>query len=382
MPTTDSMRFLTIIFKNLARRPLRTSLTVIGIGVAVGAVVALGAICDGFERGFLEVYSSRGVDLVVVRAGLTERGTGALKEGIGEQIRPLPGVHAVAATLMEVVSFEEFDLFGVVVQGWEPESFLFDKLEIRDGRKLTAADGKSVMLGLIFARNLGKHAGDDLEIVEGEVFRIVGIYEGSSVFENGAMVVPLVELQSMMDRADQVTGFSVVADETPEGKNIAALRQSIESLSGGLAAMPAKDYVSAALQIRIAGALAWITSAIALLIGTIGVLNTMIMTLFERTDEIGILRAIGWTKSRVMRLLLLESVMLSLLGAALGILGAVGLTRALAWWSQTGGVVDGQIAFYLIIQGFMIALVVGITGGAYPAFRGAHLMPIEALRSE
>ena len=179
------MRFLTIIFKNLARRPFRTRLTVTGIGVAVGAVVALGGICDGFERALMEIYSSRDVDLVVVRAGLTERMTGALKEDLAEQIQQLPGARAVAASLMDVVSFEELDLFGVVVHGWKPGAFMFEELKILDGRKLTSDDGKRVMLGSILARNLGKRVDEELEIVEGEAFRVIGIYEAPSGFENG-----------------------------------------------------------------------------------------------------------------------------------------------------------------------------------------------------
>jgi putative ABC transport system permease protein len=124
------------------------------------------------------------------------------------------------------------------------------------------------------------------------------------------------------------------------------------------------------------------TSAIALIIGAVGVLNTMIMSVLERTREIGILRAIGWRKIRVVRLILYESVLLSLLGAAVGIGAAVVLTRALTWWPVVNGLVRGDVAPAVIIQGFLIALAVGLIGGAYPAYRGAHLLPTEALRHE
>jgi putative ABC transport system permease protein len=128
--------------------------------------------------------------------------------------------------------------------------------------------------------------------------------------------------------------------------------------------------------------MAWLTSVIALVIGAVGVLNTMVMSVFERTREIGILRAIGWRKSRVVRLILSESLLLSVAGAAAGIAAAVLLTRALTWWPLVNGLIKGEVALAVLIQGFFIALAVGLIGGAYPAYRGAHLPPTEALRHE
>jgi len=131
-----------------------------------------------------------------------------------------------------------------------------------------------------------------------------------------------------------------------------------------------------------AQAMAWMTSVIALVIGAVGVLNTMIMSVFERTREIGILRAIGWRKTRVVRLILFESILLSIIGAVLGIVAAVLLTRALTWWPMVNGLIRGDVAPVVMIQGFFIALAVGLIGGAYPAYRGAQLLPTEALRHE
>ena len=131
-----------------------------------------------------------------------------------------------------------------------------------------------------------------------------------------------------------------------------------------------------------AQAMAWMTALIALIIGAVGVLNTMIMSVFERTREIGILRAIGWRKSRVVRLILYESLLLSVVGAVVGIGSAVLLTHALTWWPLVNGIIRGDVAPIVMIQGFFIALAVGLLGGAYPAYRGAYLLPTEALRHE
>jgi putative ABC transport system permease protein len=128
--------------------------------------------------------------------------------------------------------------------------------------------------------------------------------------------------------------------------------------------------------------MAWVTSTVALFIGSIGMLNTMIMSVFERTKEIGVLRAIGWGRWRVVKMILMESVILSLLGGALGAVGAIFLTKMLSHFPAAAGVIDGNLAPSVILDGFLIALGVGLLGAAYPAYRGAQLLPTEALRHE
>jgi putative ABC transport system permease protein len=108
----------------------------------------------------------------------------------------------------------------------------------------------------------------------------------------------------------------------------------------------------------------------------------MAMSVFERTQEIGILRAIGWRKSRIVRLILLEAVALSLGGALLGIAGAVTLTRLLSHLPAFSGSISSHIAPQVIGQGVLISLILGLLGGLYPAIYSARLRPNEAMRHE
>ncbi len=366
----------------MLRRPVRSLLTVTGVGLAVGAVVSLVGIASGFERSFVDLYARRGVDLVVVRSGVTERLTSALTESLGERIARTPGVRSVTPVLMDVVSFEDLDLFGVVVQGLKHDALALADLKIDAGRVLAAGDRQRVILGAMLARNLGKSVGQAVEILEGEPFEVVGIFESYNVFENGAMIVLLDELQRLMDREDQVTAFNVRAAGLADRAAIERLAAAIEQVAPGLQAMPTEDYVNTDSKIRVARSMAWLTSTIALVLGTVGVLNTMIMSVFERTREIGILRAMGWRKSRVMKMILWESVLLSLAGAVIGTVLALVGTRFLSRLPSASGIVDGGIAPMIVVQGFLIALVVGLLGGAYPARRGARMLPTEALHHE
>jgi putative ABC transport system permease protein len=384
------MRFYQFILKNLLQRKARSALTLTGVAIAVAAVVALVGIADGFERSFRELYEKRGVDLMVVHAGSSQHLSSSVPQRVGEQIRAIPGVHAVSPGLMEVVPFEEANLTNVPLQGWAADSFLFNDLKILSGRRLQDGDERGVMLGMVLAKDLGKKTGDTLEIAgTSDQFTIVGIYQSFNVFENKSVVMLLPTLQKIMDWPNQVSGFQVVLDNAADKKElIERVRREINALRSpkgepwGIEALPTVDYVKNTAQIRMAQAMAWMTSVIALVIGAIGVLNTMIMSVFERTREIGILRAIGWRKSRVVRLILYESLLLSVFGALAGIGLAVALTHALTWWPLVNGFINGDVAAAVMIQGFFIALAVGLLGGAYPAYRGAYLLPTEALRHE
>lgn len=376
------MRFSTFVLKNLLRRPARTGLTVVGITLAVAAVVALVGAAHGLEKSFLQLYNQHGVDVVVLRAGVAEARFSSLDIGLGARIAAIPGVRAVTPAMMDSVSFTDRDLIGVTVQGWQADSFMFPNLRIVAGRKLAEGDGKVVMLGALLAKNLEVQTGDTLEIVEGEPFEVIGVFESFSVFENSSMIVPLVQLQRLMDRPGQVTGYNIDVTEGADSQTIEQLCAEVRALASGLEAMKTGDFVTQNSQLKIVRGMAWMTSSIALVIGGVGMLNTMIMSVFERTREIGILRAIGWRKSRVVGMILAEALVLSLLGAFFGILIAVVAIRFLGRLPQAGGLIAGQIDPRVIVQGLIIAVGVGLLGGAYPALRGAQLLPTEALRHE
>lgn len=377
------MRLFTVVVKNCSRRRTRSLLTVSGIAVAVGAVVALVGIARGFERSLLSAYESRGVDLMVVRAGSMQRLSSTLEESLGQRIRALPGVRDVSPVLADAVSFEDLDLFGVVIQGYPLDSYMLPQMKIIDGLPMAPQDRRAVWLGKVTAQNLQKSPGDTLEMVDGNQYLVAGIYQSFNVFENGAMVMAMHELQELMDRQGVVTAFCVrLRTDRNDGASVEEIGRQIKALAPGLEALPTKKYVDTAVEIRMARSVAWLISTIALVIGAIGMLNTMLMAVFERTGEIALLRAIGWRKFSVIRLILLESLLLGLAGAALGTLGAVGLTQLLSRLPASGRMVSGQIAPSVILQGVAIAMLVAVLGGIYPAWRAARLLPTEGLRRQ
>jgi putative ABC transport system permease protein len=376
------MRFVTLVYKNVTRRPIRSALTVSGMAVAVAAVVSLVGMADGFQRSFLKLYRGQGVDIVVVRARTADRMASELNESIGSQIAAIADVARVEPVLLDAISFEQQGLYGIVVQGLDPAAVARSDQKLITGRSLRGRDGRVVMLGQLLARNLGKSVGDRVEVYEGEFFDVVGVYDRHNIFENGAMIVPLPQLQDLLGQQGQVTAFNVTLSKPA---SVALIRQAVKAIEGlhaGVAALPTEDYVATDAKIRVATGMAWSTSAVALLVGAIGMLNTMIVSVFERTGEIGVLRAIGWRKSRIVRMIVLESSLLSAFGALLGTLLAVTITYALSRAPLTASLVSARIAPHVIAQGFMLALLIGLLGALYPAYRAARLLPTVALRNE
>jgi putative ABC transport system permease protein len=386
------MRFTQFICKNVLRRKVRSTLTGIGVAIAISAVVALLGVANGFEESSREMLTGRGVDLIVQRVGSGDFDTGRLDESIGKQLKQIPEVGQVAPLLEETEKLNN-DPLGVPLEGLPPGSFALKDFERRiipgQGRGLEVTDKNCVMLGTIIARNLEKKPGDTV-VIGLKPFKVVGIFQGSSLLENRYIVAHLKELQELMDRNGQVSKFEIVLKPGLAGDQAAVDRAKAEiaDLRGAdgqpyhLGALTTEQFVDNDNSIKLAGAMAWMTSAIALVIGAIGMLNTMIMSVMERTQEIGILRAIGWRKARVMRMILGESFALSLGGAVVGTCLAVFLTRLISHLPAAEGLVRPDVSPRVIVTGFLLSLLLGLVGGAYPAIRGASLAPTEALRYE
>ncbi len=384
------MRFMTFVSKNLLRRTTRSTLTAFGMAVAVGTTVALLGISDGFKRSTLSSFEGRDVDLVVLEDGSIDQLSSDVDDRVVERVKAMPGVADAACGLLDLGAFPVGgSTLTALIQGWDPDSFLQNALVFKEGRKLRSDDGLVAIVGFDLAGKLDKRLGDEIEI-EGEPFEIVGIYDSVTPAEDSALVVPLRELQRVKLREGRITGFSVVLDAEIADRQTLADRvcQQISVMtdengkSERLSAQFTKDYIDNSTHIKMAQGMAWLTSAIAIVVGTIGMLNTMIMSVVERVREISILRAIGWRKNRVVRMILSESLLLSVAGAVIGSLGAVVLTRFLATLPVANGIIQGPIGLHIHGFGFMMAIAVGFVGGLYPALRASQLVPSEGLRHE
>jgi len=384
------MYFISFLLKNLLRRKTRSGLTILGVAVAVAAMVTCLGIAYGLESSFVQAFEGRGADLVVTSSGRKNQLGSKLPESLGPTIADMQGVKEVRPGVLEMMSIKTQggNDIGTFVNGWPIDSPLFNALTMLSGRKLQPGDRRRVMLGEAIASNLEKQVGDTV-VLDTETFYVVGVFRSFNVFENGSVIIPLPEAQEWLGLEGLVTGFTVVLHDTPDRPAVAErVAHDIETLKDKegrpyrLSARPAQDYVKESMPIKLAHGIAWFFSIFPAVMGAVVMLITMLTSVLERIKEIGILRAMGWKKSRVVRMILGEALLLSSIGAVLGCLGAIGLIRWLSMLAVTNSFVQGDVPPITLLYGVVTALVVALIGGAWPAWQAAQLLPTEALRHE
>ena len=378
------MRFSSLIYRNIARRRFRTGLTLLALATAMAAVVSLLGIAKGFQRSFAEVYDAHAVDVVVSRQGSADRLSSSLDATMVERIAALPLVDRAAGVLLDTLSLEKEGVFGIPTMGLSPDSWLLDDYAQAgpDGSApLRLAGERDLLVGTNLAERLGVKAGDTLSLFD-ESYRVAGVFRSPSVWENGSLILPLPTLQKIADRVGQVTYVNVVLRRPLPAGGIPAAVAEIDGVDPRLLAMATGDFVRTDTRMKLAGAMAWMTSIVAIVIGAIGTLNTMMTSVHERTKEIGILRAIGWPRRRVVGMILLESCGLAACAGVLGAVAAVLLTGLLARAPAAAGILAPTIDPAILAQGFLIALGIGLLGAWLPAWRAARLPPTEAFREQ
>lgn len=374
-----------MIFSNLYRRKARTLLTAFGIAVGVAAVIALGAMADGFVQGYAALSSGSGADVLVMQDDAIDIMFSAVDQDLGESLAGLAGVERVSEMIYTFAATDGAPYF--IVYGYDPEGFAIDHFKIVRGETLARANGAAnpgrrggepLLLGKAAADDLEKEVGDTFRLYE-SVYRIVGIYETGEPFEDGAAVVPLEDAQTISGKPRQVNAFLI---QVRDGTDVERLQQRIEARYEDVVATTSADFEQEQEWMQYVYAFTWTVSLVAVVIGGVGVMNTMLMSVFERTREIGVLRAVGWRPGQVLRMVLGESLALSVLGGGIGIALGVGAVRAVEQVPAVGSILPPAFSPALFLQAGVVALALGLVGGGFPAWRASRLLPAEAMRAE
>lgn len=368
---------------NALRRPVRAALTTCGVALGIGAFVALVGFAQSFETQWLRYYSTRATDLIVFRGSAGSLlSKASMAESLAEKLRGLAGVANVVPVSFDLVDFTP-ETSGIL-QGWGNASYELDSLNVVQGRKLRE-DEPGIMLGEILAQDVGKKAGEWLDL-QGEHVQIVGIYRSEDSLSASSAVMPLHRFQALLGVGPTVAGFHVRLQPAPTGQSaeehVRRAQALIESQLPGVRAMSVEAAVRNSHTTHFLRSTAWAISLIALLIAVLGVANTMAMSVFERTREIGLLRAVGWKRSRVMRLILLEASLVGLSGGLLGLLAGYFGPSALRFIRASGGLPQADPSLVHFGEAMLLALGISVAAGFLPAYRAARCSPIAALRHE
>ena len=368
-----------MILKNLLRRKGRTILTLVGISIGVAAIIALGAMAQGIRAGFGAMSQGSQADLVLTQRGSMSAVMSSVDETVADELRVLPEVADVDGILFGSAIIEGADYLFFF--GYDPEGFAIDHFRIVEGQGLAdarAVRGKPLIMGRRAAQSMELQVGDTIPVT-GSVFRIVGIYETGDGFEDSAVVIPLKEAQALTLQPRRVSMLYIQLRDPAEADR---LRSRAERRFPDLTLSSTSGFADQEQLFAIVDGAAAAIAGLAIVIGGIVMANTLWMSVFERTREIGVLRALGWTRRRVLALILSESLALALLGGLVGIglgMGAVFLVSRSSSWL---GVFGSQFSPALFARALITVVVLGLVGGAYPAWWASRLLPMEALQYE
>jgi putative ABC transport system permease protein len=393
---------------------LRSSLAMLGIIIGVGSVIATVAVGAGAHARVTEQIQSLGANLIIATAG--SRTSSGVRGGQGSQVtltgddaiaiqHQIPAVQAAAPasghTPMQVVH-RNFN-WATGVLGITPETLEVKEWDIVDGRPITAEDhrvaAKVVLVGQTVAQNL---FGDENPIglslrIRRVPFTVIGLLglKGQNTFgqdQDDIVMVPLsTARQKLFGRIHgKVRAVWVIIVKIREGEDLDDAEAQIRELlrqRHGLQPYQDDDFTlrnpSEVLQAQEAASrvMAYLLAAIgsvSLLVGGIGIMNIMLVSVTERTREIGLRMAVGARSRDILTQFLVEAVTLSLIGGAIGIAVGLGGASAISYFAEWRTLIEAE----LIVLACGVAAAVGIVFGFYPAHRAARLDPMEALRYE
>jgi ABC-type lipoprotein release transport system permease subunit len=370
-----------VTLKNLLRRKIRTLLTVLGISIGVAAIVALSALAAGLETGYTAMLTGSKADLILSQPNSFDISYSSIDESVGAELLAAPEVAEVSGMIQGFTQTEGEPIFFVF--GYPKDSFILGRFQIVDGVDLNSNEAqkarpKPILLGSSAAEVLDKGVGDTLRIT-GSTFRIVGIYQTGDVFEDSGAILDLSEAQILVGKPRQVSLFYIRLKDT--GLSQRFIKRA-ERLYPDLSLSGIEEFADTQSMSDMLRGYVWAIGGLAIVIGGVGMMNAQLMSVMERTREIGVLRAVGWSKTRVMWLILGESVAVSVIGGVIGVgLGWLLLYLLSAQTVLLGGGTS-SINADLLIQAFSIVILLGLVGGLYPAWRASRMQPVEALQYE
>ena len=367
--------------KNLLRRKIRTLLTVLGISIGVAAIVALTALAAGLETGYNAMLTGSKADLILSQPDTFDISYSSIDESVGAELLAAPEVAEVSGMIQGFTQTEGEPIFFVF--GYPQDSFILGRFQIIDGADLNSHEAqkarpKPILLGSSAAEVLDKSVGDTLRIT-GSAFRIVGIYQTGDIFEDSGAILDLSEAQALVGKPKQVSLFYIRLKDTSLSQRFI---KRVERLYPDLSLTGIQEFADQQSMSDMLRGYVWAIGGLAIIIGGVGMMNAQLMSVMERTREIGVFRAVGWSKMRVMWLILGESIAVSIIGGVIG----VGLGWLLLYLLSRQTVLLGggtsSINADLLIQVFSIVILLGLVGGLYPAWRASRMQPVEALQYE
>lgn len=381
-----------LIFRSLTQRKMRTGLTIFGIALGIFAVIVMGGMSEHMNLLFDNSIKLMAEDIRIVPDG-TFGGVGTLDESKIKQIKRVPGVKDAYGILLTALDPEDAGGgFGSsdMVFGVPPEKQIKD-LKLTSGRYLVPGDEYKVVVGSSIARKFNLKVGDEIEIKRKKMrgsssitstrdVTVVGVLEYSGTFFDGSVNIPLEAAQKFYDMENTV---SVIFAEPVPGTDPTSIAKridlSVEKIKSQSPEQIKKDIEAQLVFISLITVSAAVLAAI---IGGLSVMNTMLMSVSERTKEFGLLKALGAERKNILFMTMGEAALMGLIGGITGVAAGGMLIHILNKSFEAQGSELFALTPRLVAVGLLFAISLGIVCGTYPAYRATRMSPMEALRYE
>ncbi|MCZ7403738.1 MAG: ABC transporter permease [Candidatus Methanoperedens sp.] len=381
-----------LIIRSMTQRKMRTGLTIFGIALGIFAVVVMGGMSEQ-----MNLVVDKSLDLMAdniqVQPDGTFGGVGTLNESTVSQVKRVPGVSDAFGVLVTALDpegggggFGNPDMvFGVL-----PEKQLKDA-KLTAGRYLMPGDGYKAVIGSSIARKFNLKVGDELELKSKRLqskssitntrnVSVVGIMEYTGSMFDSVVQMPLDRAQKFYKMENTV---SFIYAEPAPGTDSSELAKRIDlSVEKVKSKSPEQLRKEIEGQLVIFGLITISAAVLAAVIGGLSVMNTMLMSVSERTKEFGLLKALGAERKTILFMTMGEAALMGVIGGITGITAGSLLVHFLNKSFEAQGSALFAITPRLVVIGLLFATILGIVCGTYPAYRATRMSPMEALRYE
>lgn len=369
------MIFLKLILTNLRRHRIRSFISIAGIAFSVAAMLTVVTILQGAIGMFSNILSSDS-EVIVFERNVSDLFFSNVPSPAANELSKWPMVAQADPVLFGIVSSADHPIitcFGVTAQ----DARIRNATWLAGDRVAFGKNNDGVVLGARAADFLNATVGSRVPIGHG-TFEVVGILKTANGFEDGGVFMPLSLAQSFFHK----DGSSVVTVKLRNKEDAAAFKQQVRQQYPSLIALEDAEFSHSYSQFKILKATAWAVGGCGLVLGGLGVANTMIMSVFTRIREIAILRVNGFSKVQIAGVIFGESSFVAAFGAGVGLTIGVVALLTLKHVPALDGYVDASIKLPVLLTVVVLALITGIAGALYPAVYAMRVRPVEALRFE